>query len=204
MSDNNTMYRMYRQMIQGYKLGNDGTGLFEHAVHCWLALNPENPFQESTDAYEHFFRMKNYYNVWQLHSADQKISQKRMLNAARDLCATKTKNPYKFDKQAEDAEKALLKENMLKEHEETLKATQEAERQKAEQDEEVRQIMEEIKQDNIENEKRLNEIKGIASEVNEIAKKQTTDKKAQQHYVFNVVEDPPKKKISWFKRIIKH
>ena len=102
MSDNNTMYRMFRQMIQGYKLGKEGENLFVHAVHCWMDLNPDNPFAEDSAAYDYFFRMKNYYNVWKMRSADQRISERRMINEAKELCATKPKNPYKYDKKAAD------------------------------------------------------------------------------------------------------
>lgn len=188
MSDNNEMYQMYKQMIQGYKLGPDGQNLFEHAVKCWLDLNPDNPFPEDSPAFEMFFRMKNYYSVWRLGSADRKISMRRMFNAAKELCAVKAKNPYKYDKKEAEEKRVALKESAAKEHENYLKSVEEANRQKAEHEEEVRRVMEELNQTNLENEERINIIQTAINETKEKYKNDQPDKDMKR-YVFNVVKN---------------
>lgn len=195
MSDNNTMYRMFRQMIQGYKLGKEGENLFSHAVHCWMDLNPDNPFSPESEAFNCFFKMKNYHSVWN-HSTCYKVNERRMMQAARDLCATKPKNPYKYDKQEAEREKIALREAAIKQQEEEINIQREAERQKAERDEEIRQILEEIRQDDLEKQNALEENRAIVKQ----AKKDTisnsvekySEKKAveeKKNYVFNVVKD---------------
>ena len=101
---NNEMYRLYNEMVKGYKENQDG--LFEHAVRCWMDMNPENPFAEDDPAYEEFFLMKKGYTVWKMGNADRKINRRRMLEHARNLCALNPKRPYKFDKKEEEARKA--------------------------------------------------------------------------------------------------
>lgn len=218
MSDNKK-YQLYRQMMQGYRLGPDGTALFEHAVKCWLDMNPDNPFPEGSDAFENFFRVKNYYNVWKLGGPDKKISMRRMLNAAKDLCALKAKNPYKYDKQAAEEEKVAVKENAAKAHEEYLKSVQEAERQKAEHEEEVRQIMKELNGDNVENQERVDSIKAAVKEVETKFNNEKPFYEVVKHYVFNALEkseneldvtetvDPESKekaeKKGWLHRLLK-
>jgi len=104
MSINNQMYKFYNEMVKGYKENQDG--LFEHGVRCWLELKPENPFPFEDPAYEEFFQMQRGYSLWQMGGADRKINRRRMLEAARRLCALNPKKPYKFDRKAEEEEKA--------------------------------------------------------------------------------------------------
>ena len=62
---NNEMYRLYNEMVKGYKENQDG--LFEHAVRCWMDLDPTNPFSEEDPAYEEFFLMKKGYTTHLCH-----------------------------------------------------------------------------------------------------------------------------------------
>lgn len=208
MSDNNTMYRMFRQMMQGYKLEEEGINLFEHAVHCWMDLNPDNPFPNDSEAFDHFFRMKNYYNVWKIHGADYRVNEKRMLASARALCATKPKNPYKFDKQAAEEERAALKELAKKRHEEEINGQIEADRLKTEREAERRKILEEIREDELYHLKEAQSNKAIVEEAKaEVVSKMSAVKEQQnKNYVFNVVEEPKKdseKKKGWLKKLFK-
>lgn len=205
MSDNNTMYRMFRQMIQGYKLGKEGENLFTHAVHCWMDLNPENPFPQDSEVYDYFFRMKNYYNVWKLHSADYRINEKRMLAEAKKLCELKPKNPYKFDKKAEEEEKAALRESTVQQQEEAVNIAEKEKLQKAEREEIARQIREEILADDLENQETLAQKREIV----ENAKREVLERNAQkqtnqkQVYMFNVKEEQKDKKKGWLSRLFK-
>lgn len=133
----NDLYRMYDEMIQGYKTNNDG--LFEHGVICWMDLNPENPFPEGSDAYELFFQTQLHYKSWRLGSADYKSKRRRMLAAARDLCALYPKRPYKFDKKADAEDKALKaaeEEARIKTEEAAQKAAIQAEAERIVREEE--------------------------------------------------------------------
>ena len=214
MSDNNTMYRMFRQMIQGYKLGKEGENLFVHAVHCWMDLNPDNPFAEDSAAYDYFFRMKNYYNVWKMRSADQRISERRMINEAKELCATKPKNPYKYDKKAADEEKILLRETAKKEQEEAINLQKEADREKAEREAELREILEEIRQDDLANQSELQNNRAIVEEAKAEVIKREAEKPAEiekpeeiekpkKNYVFNVQEEPKEEKKGWLNKLFR-
>lgn len=214
MSDNNTMYRMFRQMIQGYKLGKEGENLFVHAVHCWMDLNPDNPFAEDSAAYDYFFRMKNYYNVWKMRSADQRISERRMINEAKELCATKPKNPYKYDKKAADEEKVLLRETAKKEQEEAINLQKEADREKAEREAELREILEEIRQDDLAKQSELQNNRAIVEEAKAEVIKREAEKPAEiekpeeiekpkKNYVFNVQEEPKEEKKGWLNKLFR-
>lgn len=195
MSENNVRHQMYKQMMLGYRLGPDGSGLFEHAVKCWLDTNPDNPFPEDSEAFECFFRMQRYYMVWKLDGVDKKINMRRMLKAAKELCALKVKNPYKFDKQAAQEEKEALKESAAKSHEEYMKAVQEDQRIKEERQEEVRQIAEELAKIDDENNDRVDNIKAAVDETEANFNAQPEKK----HYVFNVVEQEPATELPYFK-----
>ena len=125
---NNEMYRLYNEMMKGYKENQDG--LFEHAVRCWMDLNPENPFPEEDPAYEEFFLMKKGYSVWKMGNADRKINRRRMLEHAKALCALNPKRPYRFDKKEEEAKKAAEAVEEARKAEEAAKL--EAEKAEAE------------------------------------------------------------------------
>lgn len=196
MSDNNTMYRMFRQMIQGYKLGKEGDNLFTHAVHCWMDLNPENPFVKESEAYDYFFRMKNYYNVWKLHSADYRINEKRMLAEAKKLCELKPKNPYKFDKKADEQEKAALRESAMQEQEEAMALAEKEKQETAEKEEIARQVRKEILADDLENQQALAANQAIieSAKAEVIQREKANQESKKPVYVFNVKEEQEKKK----------
>lgn len=121
MGYNNTMYRLYQEMLDGYATGNDG--LFEHGARCMMDLNPKNPFNENTQEAELFFQMYNTYFRWKNHGADMKINRRRMLAAANELCEIVTENPYTFSEEEEKQDlEELRKKEELKRKEEEHKA----------------------------------------------------------------------------------
>jgi len=132
MNKTNLMYKMFKQMKEGYKSKQDG--LFEHAVRCWMDVDPEDPFEEGTEASEYFSQMKIHYNVWKMKSSDYRVNWRRMLESARKLCALNPRQPYKFDKKAEE-------EDMLEEQRK-LAEQKKIDEQKAE---EQRRLEEEAK-----------------------------------------------------------
>ena len=209
MSDNNTMYRMFRQMMQGYKLGKEGQNLFVHGVKCWMDLNPDNPFPQDSEAYDFFFRMKNYYNVWKMRGADQRINERRMIEEAQKLCETKPKNPYKFDKAAAEKEKAELREATMRRHEETLNLQRKAQQEQAERDEVMRQILEEVHSDDLQNQEDLAANRAIVEEAKAEVERRDAEKndsepaaeQPKKKYVFNVREEPKAEKKGWLSRL---
>ena len=108
MNANNQMYRMFKIMKQGYAEGD--VNAVEQGARCWLDLAPENPFPEDTPAYEAFFQMQKCYSIWRRGDIDRKINRRRMIMWANKLCESNPKQPYKFDKKAEEEEQRLAKE----------------------------------------------------------------------------------------------
>ena len=124
MKSNNEMYRLFNEMTEGYKSNNEA--LFNHAVRCWMNLDPDNPFDEKEDAYELFFRIKKGYTLWSMAGPDMRINKRRMLEAARLLCALNPTCPYKFNEREEAERRA--KEKLIAKEEAERKAKEEAEK----------------------------------------------------------------------------
>lgn len=142
MGQNNQMYKFYSEMTKGHR--ENQPALFEHGIRCWMNMNPECPFEESSEAASLFFRMKMGYTIWSRQGADKNINFRRMLEAAHDLCELNPKRPYKFDKE-EDAEDRRIAEEEEKQAElrakedakllEEKKAAEETARKEAEEEE---------------------------------------------------------------------
>jgi len=154
MGYNNTMYRLFQEMLDGY--ATDSDGLFEHGVRCMMDLNPKNPFNDNTPEAELFFQMYNTYCRWKNHGADMKINRRRMLAAATELCGIVTANPYTFSKEEEQLDlKELREKEELKKKEEERIAEQKKQEELAKQ-EAIRKLEEKRKQEQIELEKTKN------------------------------------------------
>jgi len=166
MGYNNTMYRLFKEMLDGYKTGNDG--LFEHGARCIMDLNPANPFEENTPESECFFQMYNTYMRWKNHGADMKINRRRMLSAAEELCKIITKNPFTFSKEEEkkDLEELRKQEEEKKKQEELKKQREQEKLAQIKKQEELR-IQEELKAQ--EEEKKLEIEKAIDSKAAMVA-----------------------------------
>ena len=102
MNKNNQMYRMFKEMKAGYAEGNKDK--MEHGARCWLDLEPENPFPEGSNEMEAFFQMQKCYCIWKRGDIDRKINRRRMLQWAEKLCELNPRQPYRFDKKAEEEE----------------------------------------------------------------------------------------------------
>ena len=131
MAKNNQMYKFYSEMTKGYR--EHISAMFEHGVRCWMECEPENPFEEDSEAYGLFFKIYQSFIIWNRKGVDSNISRRRMLAAASDLCKLNPKRPYKFNKE-EDAEDRKIAEEEQKAAEEQAKeeARLEAERKAAE------------------------------------------------------------------------
>lgn len=108
MNVNNQCYRMFKEMKEGY--ANNDSNQMEHGARCWMDLAPENPFKEDSDEYEMFFQMQKCYRIWKRGDVDRKINRRRMIEWARKLCELNPRQPYRFDKKAEEEEIRLAQE----------------------------------------------------------------------------------------------
>lgn len=146
MGYNNSLYTLYKEMVEGYKTNENG--LFEHGARCLMDLSPANPFLENSDDAELFFQMQLSYIKWKNHGPDAKLNYRKMLEYARKMCEAHSENPYTFDK--EEAKKDLEEQKMREL--ETIKKLEE--KRKAE---EIRQQQEELKKQQEEMKKELEE-----------------------------------------------
>ena len=155
MGYNNSLYSLYKEMLEGYKANENG--LIEHGARCIMDLNPENPFQENSDESELFFQMKLCYARWKNNGPESKINYRKLLENARKLCALHSENPYVFDK--EEA-KRDLEEQKKRELEEIkkLEEQREAEEKKKKEDEEFKKQEKEKQQ---QEEEKNNDIKYV-------------------------------------------
>lgn len=108
MNVNNQMYRMFKEMKEGY--ANNNIDQMEHGARCWLELDPKNPFPESSEEMEAFFQMQKCYNIWKRGDIDRKINRRKMIMWAEKLCELNPRQPYHFDKKAEEEEIRLAQE----------------------------------------------------------------------------------------------
>ena len=113
MNLNNQMYMLFKNMKQGYAEGNND--VVEQCARCWAQIAPENPFPEETPEHEEFFQIKRSYTIWSRGDIDAKINRRRMIQHAKALCALNPKQPYTYDKKAEQEEKRLNEERIAQE-----------------------------------------------------------------------------------------
>ncbi len=108
MNKNNYMYKLFKDMKEGYT--EDDIDKIEQCARCWMQLNPENPFVYDTPEYEEFFQIQKSYTIWVRGDIDRKINRRRMISHAKALCALNPKQPYVFDKKADIEEKKAEEE----------------------------------------------------------------------------------------------
>ena len=108
MNKNNQCYKMFKLMKEGY--ANNDLNQVEHGARCWLDLEPNNPFEFNSPEFEAFFQMQKCYMIWRRGDIDRKINRRRMIVWAQELCKLNPRQPYKFDKKAEEEDLRLEKE----------------------------------------------------------------------------------------------
>ena len=120
MNTNNQMFILFKTMKEGYAEGNND--VVEQCARCWMQLATENPFTYDTPEYEEFFQMKKCYTIWSKGYVDQKINRRRMIQHAKKLCELNPKQPYVYDKKADQEEKKQLEEQRAQEKIQSEKA----------------------------------------------------------------------------------
>ena len=108
MSVNNQMFILFKNLKEGY--ANDDIDAIEQNARCWMQLAPENPFKYDTPEYEEFFQMQLCYTIWARGDVNSKINRRKMIRHAKALCALNPKQPYVYDKKAEEEEKRKKEE----------------------------------------------------------------------------------------------
>jgi hypothetical protein len=141
MSANNQMYELFNDMVKGYKEGN--MDIVEQCARCWMQIAEDNPFTYDTPEYDLFFNMQKSYMIWSKGAIDQKLNRRKMIRYAKELCALNPKQPYIFDKKA-DQEEQKRKQQEIKMLEEARLKKEELRRQEEEkqrQDGDARYVM---------------------------------------------------------------
>lgn len=130
MNITNQMYRMFAEMKKGYREKDDA--LLQHGAQCWLDCNPENPFVQDTPEFNAFFQMQRCYIIWKRGDISKKINYRHMFKWAEELCRINPKQPYKFDKAADEADRKAAEEEAKRREEELARkaAVEEAMKQK--------------------------------------------------------------------------
>ena len=100
---------------------NNDAGGVEQCARCWVQIAPENPFKYDTPEYEEFFQMKKCYSIWAKGDVSRKINRRRMVQHAMTLCAMNPRQPYTYDKKAEQEELRLAELAKKEEEERKLK-----------------------------------------------------------------------------------
>ena len=202
MSKNNIMFKMFREMKEGYKTKQDA--LFSHGARCWMEEDPEDPFQEGTEASEMFLQMKMNFSVWKMRGADYKVHWRRMLESARKLCALNPRQPYKFDKKAEEEELAAKRkweeeQAQIAEQKRIEKEKAEAEKPKPVIKEEPLEEVDYTKPNIVEPTKQEPKkiIEKPVKKVEEHVKVQTEKSEEEPQHVFGVI---PEEKQGFFKK----
>lgn len=108
MSKNNQLYNAFNNLIKGYAIG-DEVAIEQNATNlCQLAEN--NPFTYDTEEYEKFYQMQRSCRLWLKNGVDHKINRRKMIGYAKELCALNPKQPYIYDKKADEEEKKQILE----------------------------------------------------------------------------------------------
>ena len=105
MNENNQMYMLFKNMKEAYKDGRND--IVESYARNWLLFNPENPFQPGSPEHEVFFQMQRCFTIWRNGDINARINKRKMAEWAIKLCEINPKQPYRFDKKAEEEEKLL-------------------------------------------------------------------------------------------------
>jgi len=109
MGRHNEIYRLYQEMLDGYNSNTEV--IFAHGARCLMALNPESPFTMDTTENEYFGQMQLNYERWANKGIDTNVSYRRLISAAKELCALVKENPFTYDEvEAKEEEEQKKKE----------------------------------------------------------------------------------------------
>ena len=178
MGYNNSLYSLYKEMVEGYKTNNNG--LFEHGARCLMGLKSDNPFEENSDDAELYFQAQLCYTRWKNNGVDAKINYRKLLDFSRQLCANHPDNPFTFDKEE-------AKRDLEEQKERELEAIRKIEEQRK--IEEAKKEMEEKKK---QEEERTNDSKYILLRMTEAYNSGNNDdfKQCAVHLMEITVENP--------------
>ena len=93
------MYELYEQMIEAYKLNDEG--LFVARARNFIAAGAENPFPLGTPAADLYFSAAKAFDFWQKRTINYRNSKKQMVEFLRKLAAMDLPNPYRTNENSE-------------------------------------------------------------------------------------------------------
>lgn len=167
MGKNNTMYRCFKQMVEGYKAGaREGEAMLAQGAINWLSCEPDNPFEVGSAEHTRFDRMQQHYIDWKRNTTGSRFSKKQVVREAEELCKLKPKCPYKFNRQEDEKDKKEAQE------EEVLRQKADAEREAKEIERQAALI--------VEQERRRQEQAEAAAKAKEERKKREAELRAEQ------------------------
>lgn len=107
------MRELYEKMIAASKTTDEG--LFVASARNWLAASEENPFNESSPAFDLYFKAKRCFTTWQSKAINYRNSKRQMIEYAKQLAALDLPSPYPEEKHEE-----MAQESVEEQHEEVV------------------------------------------------------------------------------------
>lgn len=99
------MRELYEKMIAASKTTDEG--LFVASARNWLAASEENPFNESSPAFDLYFKAKRCFTTWQSKAINYRNSKRQMIEYAKQLAALDLPSPYPEEKHEEMAQESV-------------------------------------------------------------------------------------------------
>ena len=109
---NNQIYEYFQQMLDNFG-GNQV--LFETGVAYLFSLKPENPYEPGSEEHRLFEKLSNLCFTWQKGGVDSKVSFKRMLAFAKQLCELVNENPFTWTPVVEEVIEEPVVEPVIEE-----------------------------------------------------------------------------------------
>ena len=109
------MYELYEQMMEAFKLNDEG--LFVARARNFIAARSENPFPLGTPAADLYFSAAKAFDFWQKRTINYRNSKKQMVEFLRKLAAMDLPNPYKVNENVEEKHEEITE---IKEEEKNI------------------------------------------------------------------------------------
>ena len=97
---NNQIYEYFQQMLDNFG-GNQV--LFETGVTYLFSLKPENPYEPGSEEHRMFEKLSSLCFTWQKGGVDSKVSFRRMIAFAKQLCELVNENPFTWTPPVEES-----------------------------------------------------------------------------------------------------
>ena len=109
---NNQIYEYFQQMLDNF---GSNQVLFETGVTYLFSLKPENPYEPGSEEHRLFDKLSNLCFTWQKGGVDSKVSFKRMVAFAKQLCELVNENPFTWTPVVEEVIEEPVVEPVIEE-----------------------------------------------------------------------------------------